>query len=123
MAVVISMLRGVNLAKYKRLKMDALRALYESLKLKDPQSYIQSGNVVFKTNERDLTRLARKIEDGIEQKFGFRCAVILRTTHEMRDVIAKNPFATRRGIEPGKLLVTFLADDPGQEARTQVLII
>ncbi len=39
-------------------------------------------------------------------EFGFRLDVILRTA-EMRDVIARNPFAQGRGVEPGKLLVSF----------------
>ena len=72
MAVVISMLRGVNLGSHNRIKMDALRARYESLKLRDPQTYIQSGNVIFRTEERNLAQLAKRIENGIEQKFGFR---------------------------------------------------
>jgi uncharacterized protein (DUF1697 family) len=49
--------------------------------------------------------------------------VILRTVGELRDVIARNPFAKRRGIEPGKLLVNFLAADPGREARDKALAI
>jgi len=32
----------------------------------------QSGNVVFKTRERNLVSLAKHIEDGIERTFGFR---------------------------------------------------
>ena len=123
MTVVISMLRGVNLAKHRRMKMDALRAAYESIGLQDPQTYVQSGNVVFKTKERDLARLARKIEDCIERSFGFRSDVILRTTADLRGVIANNPFAKRRGIEPNRLLVTFLAADPGPEAREKILQI
>jgi uncharacterized protein (DUF1697 family) len=121
MAVVISLLRGVNVGGHNKIKMEALRALYESLKLRDPQSYVQSGNVVFRTKERDLAKLKRKIENGIERNFGFRPAVILRTSSELRDVIARNPFATRRGIDPRKLVVTFLAGDPGPQARDQVL--
>ena len=123
MAAIISLLRGVNLAGRNMIKMDALRALYESLKLQDPHTYLQSGNVVFRTDERDLARLARRIEDGIERRFRFRPDVIVRTTAELRDVIARNPFAARRGIEPGKLLVTFLANDPVAEAREKVLMI
>jgi uncharacterized protein (DUF1697 family) len=122
MPVVISMLRGVNLGS-RRIKMDALRALYESLKLRDPQTYVQSGNVVFRTEERDLAQLAKRIENAIERSFGFRSDVILRTTSELRDIIARNPFAKRQGIEPSKLLVTFLASVPGQEARDKVLAI
>jgi len=123
MAVVISMLRGVNLGSHNRIKMDTLRALYESLKLRDPQTYVQSGNVIFRTEERKLAQLAKRIENGIEQKFGFRPQVILRTTSEMRDVIARNPFAKRHGIHPSKLLVTFLASQPSPEARDNLLKI
>jgi uncharacterized protein (DUF1697 family) len=120
MAVIISMLRGVNVGGHNKIKMEALRALYESLKLRDAQSYVQSGNVIFRTDERDMSRLAKRIEEGIVRKFGFRPDVILRTAAEMREVIARNPFAKRRGIEPGKLLVSFLESDPGEEEREKV---
>jgi len=121
MAVVISMLRGVNVGGHHMIKMERLRALYESLKFRDSQTYVQSGNVVFTTEERDLVALAKRIEDAIERTFGFRPAVILRTTSEMRAVVARNPFAARPDIHPSRLLVTFLASDPGQEARNKVL--
>jgi len=123
MAVIISMLRGVNVGGHNKIKMDALRALYESMKLREAQTYVQSGNVIFRTDERDIARLAKRIEDGIERKLGFRPDVILRTATEMREVIARNPFAKRRGIEPSKLLVTFLGSDPGAEAREKILQI
>src|SRR5229473_2394089 len=120
MGVIISMLRGVNVGGHNKTKMEALRTLYESLKLRDAQTYVQSGNVIFRTDERDISRLVKRIEDGIERKFGFRPDVILRTAAEMRDVVARNPFAKRRGIEPGKLLVSFLASDPGEEGREKI---
>ncbi len=120
MTVVISMLRAVNVGGHNKIKMDALRALYETLKLRDAQTYVQSGNVIFRSEERDISRLAKRIEDGIQRKFGFRPDVILRTAAEMREVVVRNPFAKRRGIEPGKLLVTFLASDPGEEACEKV---
>jgi uncharacterized protein (DUF1697 family) len=123
MTVVISMLRGVNVGGHNKIKMEALRALYESMKLREAQTYVQSGNVIFRTDERDIALLTKRIEDGIERKFGFRPNVILRTAAEMREVIARNPFAKRRGIEPSKLLVTFLGSDPGAEAREKILQI
>ncbi len=123
MNVFISMLRGVNVGGHNRIKMDALRELYESLKLRDPQTYVQSGNVVFKTKERDAGLLAAHIENGIERSFGFRPAVVVRTASDLRKVIARNPFATRTGIDPSKLLVTFLANDPEPEGRDKILKI
>jgi len=120
MNVIISLLRGVNLGSHHKIKMDALRVLYESLKLRDPQTYVQSGNVIFRTGERDLVLLARRIEEAIERKFGFRSDVILRSASELKGVVRRNPFAARRDIEPGKLLVTFLPRDPGPEMRAEV---
>ncbi len=123
MAALISMLRGVNVGGHNKIKMDALRALYESLKLRDPHTYVQSGNVVFRTEERNLLALTKRVQNGIQRRFGFRPDVIVRTASELRDVIARNPFAKRRGIDPSKLLVMFLATDPGPGARNQVLRI
>ena len=50
MAVIISMLRGVNVGGHNVIKMEELRALYASLKLRDAQTYVQSGNVIFRTD-------------------------------------------------------------------------
>jgi uncharacterized protein (DUF1697 family) len=123
MTVVISMLRGVNVGGHNKIKMDALRDLYESLGLRDPQTYVQSGNVVFGTDAKNIAPLAKRIEDAIERKFGFRPGVILRTTSELRDAIARTPFAKRRGIDASKLIVTFLAVDPSPEARDEIFRI
>ncbi len=120
MPVLISMLRGVNLGAHNRIKMDALRALYESLKLEDARTYVQSGNVIFRSKEKNQAQLGKKIQDAIEKKFGFRPEVILRTTDELRKAIAASPFAKRTELEPGKILVTFLAGEPGPDAHANL---
>lgn len=122
MPVIIAMLRAVNVGK-RQIKMEDLRTLCTSLKFRDPQTYVQSGNIVFSTDQNDLTKVAKCLEDAIEKKYGFRSEAILRTPAELREVIAKNPFAEREGIEPSKLLVTFHVHDPGKAARDQVLAI
>ncbi|MGB7848546.1 MAG: DUF1697 domain-containing protein, partial [Candidatus Acidiferrum sp.] len=63
------------------------------------------------------------IQDGILRKFGFRPDVILRTSSQLRHVVARNPFASRHGVDPRKLLVTFLACDPGPQARASIMKI
>jgi len=115
MPVIVSMLRGVNVGAHNRIKMDALREVYLSLKLEDPRTYVQSGNVLFRTKEKSGALLARKIQGAIERKFGFCPEVILRTPDELRKALAANPFRNRRDVEPGKLLVTFLSAEPGPE--------
>src|ERR1700704_2945507 len=123
MPVFICMLRGVNVGGHNMIKMDALKALCVPLKFKDAQTYVQSGNLIFRTEEKDQAKIAKRFQDAIEKKFKFRPDVILRTATEIRDVIKKNPFAKRNGIEPNRLLVTFLSGDPGKEAREKALAI
>ena len=110
------MLRGVNVGAHNRIKMDELRAVYKSVKLDDPQTYVQSGNVIFRTREKNLPQLSKKIQDAIEKKFKFRPEVILRTADELRRAVEASPFADRPGLEPGKILVTFPSSAPAKEA-------
>ena len=120
MPVMISMLRGVNLGPHNRIKMDALRAVYASLGLEDPRTYVQSGNVIFRTKEKNTQKLATTIQEAIEKKFKCRPAVILRTTDELRQTIAASPFSGRSKLEPGKILVTFLAETPSADATSKL---
>jgi uncharacterized protein (DUF1697 family) len=119
------MLRGVNLVGRNRIKMDALRSLYDSLKLEDSRTFIQSGNVIFRTklphNQKNCAALAKKIQNAIDVTFGFRPEVILRTTDELRSAIAATPFPAHRNLHPGKILVTFLAAQPAAEAHSTLL--
>ncbi len=127
MPVLISMLRGVNVVGHNRIKMDALRVLYESLKFDNPRTFIQSGNVIFRTklphNAKNSAALTRKIQNGIESTFGFRVEVILRTPDELRAAIAATPFPAHRNLHPGKVLVTFLTARPPAAAHTTLLTL
>ncbi|MBV6433495.1 MAG: hypothetical protein IANPNBLG_03673 [Bryobacteraceae bacterium] len=120
MQAIISLLRGVNVGGHGVLRMDALRSLYESLHLREPRTYLQSGNVVFLAGDPP-DELASRIEAGIEREFGLRPAVILRSSNEMSGIVARNPFIGREGVEPAKLLVTFLARTPARTDRQRVL--
>jgi uncharacterized protein (DUF1697 family) len=121
--MTVAMLRGINLPQYQKISMPVLKTLCTSLGLRDVQTYIQSGNVVFREDAEDPVSLARRLEERMEAEFGFRPVVILRTASELRKVIAKNPFAGRAGIEPNKLLVVFMDRAPTRQARDQVLAI
>jgi uncharacterized protein (DUF1697 family) len=117
-AAYICFLRGVNVGGNKLLKMDALRELCGSIGLSDAKTYLQSGNIVFRSNARpDL--LIRKIEDAIRKATGFESKVILRTTDELRDAIAANPFVGER--EGNRMLVAFLDGKIGDEAKAALL--
>ncbi len=118
--VTIAMLRGVNVGGHNKIKMEALRDLCGSLQMHGARTLIQSGNVVFRTDETDASNVGNRFEDAIEKNFGFRPAVILRTRSELIEVLARNPFAARDNIEPSRLLISFLEHDPSPEICDQV---
>jgi len=101
--------------------MDELKELHESLGFKDVLPYIQSGNVVFKSDDAELARLRRQIEDGFEKKFGFHVEVFVRTSAELRDIIDKNPFQGQQSKESKWVVVMFLAARPDDRAQDDLL--
>jgi len=123
MTVAVSMLRGVNVGGHNMIKMDALRSLCESLGCSAAQTYIQSGNVIFRAKEREIAAMEKRIAGGIQKTFGIRCGVMVRTLAELRDALDRNPFASRADIDPKKLLFLFLAGSPTAEAQSKVLQI
>jgi uncharacterized protein (DUF1697 family) len=116
MKVCIGLLRGVNVGGRHQIKMEALRALCEGLGLCDAQTYLQSGNVVFRSPGRNGDGIGNRIGHAIAKLSGFRPEVMLRSPGEMADVVARNPFAARPGLEPAKLAVLFLASEPSAAA-------
>jgi len=97
------------------IKMEVLREICAALKFRGAQTYVQSGNVVFMCDERDAAVVEKKLAAAIEKKLRFRPDVMVRTTAQMRAVVAQNPFAKRREIEGKRLLVTFLSGKPDPE--------
>ncbi|MDP4283232.1 MAG: DUF1697 domain-containing protein [Bacteroidota bacterium] len=115
MQTFISILRGINVGGQKKILMADLKALYESLKFTDVTTYIQSGNVVFKSGEKisDLD-LAKKIETAIEKKYNFQVPVIIRKAEEIEKAISMNPFLKDKNINIEKLHITFLSEIPNE---------
>jgi uncharacterized protein (DUF1697 family) len=119
MLTYVALLRGINLGSNKRVKMDALRKSFESLGLKNVQTYIQSGNVVFKAGKTSSAALRKKIEARITSDFGFSSLTILRSQEELGKVVKANPFI-KRDTSPEKLHVIFLAETPEPAALKQL---
>ena len=109
MNTYISMLRGINVSGQKKIRMADLRNLYESLGLQNVQSYLQSGNVVFDSDEKNVDKLRDSIEAQIESNYGFSVPVLIRTKEVFQRVIEEHPFAEEEAI---RVLVTFLYEAP-----------
>ncbi len=116
MAIYISMLRGINVGGNKIIKMNQLRKSVEALGFEQVKTYIQSGNVAFKTGKIATSALSKKIEKKILNDFGFSVSVISRSSDEMAKTVANNPFLKQRDVDPEKLHVMFLSEAPAPAA-------
>lgn len=115
MKTCISMLRGINVSGQKKIRMADLKKLYEELKLKEVITYIQSGNVIFKTAEKNTDeKIAALIEKAIQKKYGFEVPVIVRSAAEMNDAIKNNPFIKNKN-EPERIYISFLSEIPSED--------
>jgi uncharacterized protein (DUF1697 family) len=112
----IALLRGINVGGHKIIKMDQLRKAFEQLGLVDVATYVQSGNVVFKSPERASEDLSRKIEEMVLRRFSMPVPVIVRTAEEIGKVSGSNPFLKESGIDLSTLHVTFLSHVPQKAA-------
>jgi uncharacterized protein (DUF1697 family) len=115
----VALLRGINLGARNKVAMADLRALFDALGMEDVETYIQSGNVVFKSRVANATELTEVIEKGITRDLGLSVTVALRTKAQLARAVTGNPFV-RDGKDPANLHVTFLARRP-ERARVREL--
>lgn len=112
----ISLIRGINVTGHRIIKMTELKQLYEDLGFQEVQTYIQSGNVIFKLDgESSCMELSSRIEKAIFEKFGYNVSVIIRTPEELAKVLNINPYCNADGTFKDNIYITFLEDYPTVE--------
>lgn len=116
MTTYIALLRGINVGGNKIIKMLDLKAMFQTLGFENVRTYIQSGNVVFESDEGSESLLTGVIERKIHEVFGFEVSVMIRTLAEMEEVITNNPFQLTEPEAFKKWYVSFLPAEPSAEA-------
>lgn len=98
---------------HNSVRMADLTALYIGLGLKDAETYIQSGNVIFSDqSSMQKPAFSINIEQAILEKFGYIVPVMIRTLQELNDLFASNPYLIEPDFDPAKMAVIFLHDKP-----------
>jgi uncharacterized protein (DUF1697 family) len=111
MKTYICLLRGVNVGGNNRLPMKELRSLLESIGLENVRTYIQSGNIVFRSEEEEVSRLSASISAAIKDSFGFEPLALVLSGEEFDEAITANPYPEAES-EPKTLHLYFLASAP-----------
>ena len=113
MPVYVALLRAVNVGGTGKLTMADLRAACDGLGFAGAKTYIQSGNVVFRSDLPEPAVQA-KLEQALAAKMGKAPGVLLRSRRQLDDIAAK---AERfLDAKPNLLLITFLPEPPPADA-------
>ena len=113
MKTYIALFRGINVGGNHMLPMKELKLVLERHDCLDVRTYIQSGNVVFRSATSDVGRLAARLTAAIGKSHGFEPHVLLLTRSELQKAARGNPFP--ESIEtPKNLHLFFLVEPPKQ---------
>jgi uncharacterized protein (DUF1697 family) len=116
MKTYIALLRGINVGGHRKIKMDHLKAMLEKMGFQKVVTYIQSGNVVFRSSQANAAGLVEKIEKGIAKIFGFDVPVLVLSKDELLAILQESPFKNKEDIEANRIYYVLLKSKPNTEA-------
>jgi uncharacterized protein (DUF1697 family) len=113
MKVYIAFLRGANMAGHNSIKMNDLSKMFADIGFRNAVTYIQSGNVIFATDDNVTeSKLEKDIEAAINKKWGYNVATMIRAKEKVAEIISNNPFLDDKAFHPSKTsAVVFLREE------------
>lgn len=100
--------------------MTRLREIFESLGLADVETFIASGNVIFRSRSAKPDALERKIEQALQKSLGIDVPTLIRSTSDLTAIVGLDPFPD--AVTPtSSLYVGLLRSAPDDAARQRVL--
>ncbi len=117
----VAFLRAINVGGHI-VKMDQLRALFAAIGLKNVETFIASGNVIFDSRVSNSDALAEKIEKHLQAALGYPVATFLRTTAEVAAISGYEPFGARAaGPNVHAVYIGFMASAPDPATQAKLL--
>lgn len=101
--------------------MNVLKETFASAGCQRVRTYIQTGNVIFESAEKDTTAIFERIATKLRQLLGEEPVVFFRTAHEVERIVKNTPFRDFEAAPDTKLYVTFLSQRPTSQPRFPLL--
>jgi len=89
--VFVALLRGVNVGGNNMISMSSLKKSFEALGFPHVTTYINSGNIVFTTKEKDARKLEKRIEQMLSKEYELSSRVVVRSLPEMEQLVKDLP--------------------------------
>jgi uncharacterized protein (DUF1697 family) len=87
----VALLRGINVGGNNLIKMIELRSSFAKMGFGDVESYIQSGNVIFSSKQKNKAKLTTLIEKALSDAFSYESKVVVVSGSEMEQVVSQAP--------------------------------
>ena len=104
MTAYAALLRAINVGGTGKLPMAELTTMCEKAGFSAVATYIQSGNVVFRS-QRGEASVKKRLEQALAERMGKPVGVHVRTREELEAVLENNPFSA---AAPNQVVVFFL---------------
>lgn len=106
MTKYVALLRGIGPGN-PNMRNEKLRQVIEELGMKNVQSVISSGNIIFESAETDISQLEATLEAAWPRELGFRSTTIIRSQQQINNLLKSNPFAGHTDTLDSRFQVTF----------------
>lgn len=107
----LALLRGINVSGHNMIKMDALKKMLENMGFQNVETYIQSGNVFFESEEENAAGIGFKIKQEISKVFGYDVPVIMVSKTDLELCFKNNPYLKEKECDVKKLYVAFISKE------------
>ena len=111
MTKYLALLRGVNVSGHNMIKMDALKKMLENMGFQNVETYIQSGNIFFDSEEENAASVGFKIKQEISKVFGYDVPVIMVSKTDLELCFKNNPYLKEKECDIKKLYVAFISKE------------
>ena len=117
---LFAFLRAINVGG-RNVAMAELRRVFEDLGLKEVETFIASGNVVFNSDGTDLRALELLLEDRLRWSLGYEVSTFIRTEEELAAIAKYEPFRKSHLKDAEALNVGFLVEPPGPATKKLIM--
>jgi uncharacterized protein (DUF1697 family) len=111
----IGFLRGINVGGHHKVPMAQLRERVSEIGCVNVRTLLNSGNIVFDTETKNLRDLELEMEEHLSKSFGFAIPFVVRTKEDIIHLVQEKPFKTIAAHKDIRLYVSFLKENPSIE--------
>lgn len=95
----LALLRGINVGGNNIIAKDDLRQCFEDLGFTNVRTYIQSGNILFRSNNSSVKELTAAVEAELSARFSYEAQAVILPHRKYKSAIAAAPNGWGTGEE------------------------